>query len=133
MAAVIICALELGFAYSGEDASPALAVIARLLTTTTSHGGDDWPVFAEHARQHGGSGAVHGVARGGFDSLQIETAGMALAGGDHLQQSSYFGGDFLLDRRGRFFSWIVTESSTGRARQIASFTSSSLRLSSRNW
>jgi hypothetical protein len=64
-------------------------------------------------------------ARGHFDSLQIETATLAPAAEYHFQQRGYFPLRLALDRFGRFFSWGDNESSTGRARQILSFTSSS--------
>jgi hypothetical protein len=46
----------------------------------------------------------------------------------HLHYAAYFLGDFLLDRFGRFFSCGVRVSSTGRVRQISSFTATKERL-----
>ena len=74
---------------------------------------------------------MHGVARRRFDGLQVEAARLPLTGTKNLQQRVYFGGDYLLDRRCRFFPWGVKDSSTGRAWQIFSLTSSNWRLSSR--
>jgi hypothetical protein len=66
-----------------------------------------------------------------LDRFQIESAGLALLLKDKPQQCAYFPFDFLPVPFGRFFSWADRVSSTGRARQILSFTSSSSRLSSR--
>ncbi|MBV9745469.1 MAG: hypothetical protein JO099_17035 [Acidobacteriia bacterium] len=71
-------------------------------------------------------------AGGHLDSFQIELTALVQAREDNLQQRSYFTRRFLLDRLGRFFSCSVSESSTGRARQIFSLTSSNSRLNWRN-
>jgi hypothetical protein len=74
---------------------------------------------------------MHSDARGGFDRFQIESARLALTAADGFEQRVYFGADFLLDRFRRFFSAGSQDSSTGRAWQIFSFTSSNSLLSSR--
>ena len=61
------------------------------------------PALAEHAGKQGGTGTMHGVARRRFDGLQVEAARLPLTGTKNLQQRVYFGGDYLLDRRRRFF------------------------------
>jgi len=70
------------------------------------------------------SGVMHGRTYRHLDSFQIETAGFAAILEDHAQELVYFARDFLTDRFGRFFSSGDNVSSTGRARQILSFTSS---------
>jgi hypothetical protein len=70
---------------------------------------------------------MHGATHGHLHSLQIHLAGFAPSGEDHLQQPGYFVLDFLLDCFRRFFSSGVKVSSTGRRRQICSFTSTSSR------
>jgi hypothetical protein len=74
---------------------------------------------------------MHGRAHRHLDGFQIETARLAATIEDDAQQLVYFARDFLADRFGRFFSCGVRVSSTGRARQILSFTSSNSRLSCR--
>ena len=64
--------------------------------------------------------------------LQIRLAGPPVLGEDARQQGGYFARDLLLDRLRRFFSSDVSVSSTGRARQIFSFTCNRSRLNSRN-
>ena len=49
--------------------------------------------------------------------------GLAPVREDNEQQLIYFARDLLLDRCGRFFSRWLSDSVTGRARQIFSFTS----------
>jgi hypothetical protein len=76
---------------------------------------------------------VHGRAHGHLDGLQIEAARLAAGAEDDAQQAVYFAGDFLLDRFGRFFSWASNAgSSTGRKRQTARLTSTSLPVKDRN-
>jgi hypothetical protein len=77
-----------------------------------------------------GAGAcpVHGSTSSRFDGFQIEAAGVAQFGEDHVQQLVYFAGDLLMNRFGRFFSCGVRLSSTGRNRQIFSLTSMKSRL-----
>ena len=67
---------------------------------------------------------MRGGAGGRLGRLQVEATAFAQAGEDDLQQRRYFLGRLTLDRFGRFFSSGVRTSSTGRARQIFSFTSS---------
>ena len=57
-----------------------------------------------------------------LDRLQIDRAGLAPVGENHLQQPAYFLVDFFLDRRGRFFSRPPrTSSRTERWRYLASY------------
>jgi hypothetical protein len=65
-----------------------------------------------------------------LDRFQIESASLALVLENDTQQRAYFPFDFLPDRFRRFFSCGVTVSSTGLARQIFSFVSTKVRLSS---
>jgi hypothetical protein len=61
-------------------------------------------------------GLMHGRPHGHFDSFQIKPAVLALVLPDHLQQTTYFARDFLLDGFG-FFFWDVDAGSadaTGR-------------------
>jgi len=71
---------------------------------------------------------MHSGAGGGFNRLQIETAGPAQSRENNLKELIYFVRDFLLDRFGRFFSCGVRASWTGRKRQIFSLTSMKSRL-----
>jgi hypothetical protein len=77
-----------------------------------------------------GAGAVHGTPHGHLHGLQVELPALAPTGENDLQQLSYFLGGLLLDRRGRFFSSSVSDSSTGLCRQIFSLTSTKARLNS---
>ena len=77
------------------------------------------------------AGLMQGSAETHFHRLQIHAAGLSSLGEDAAQQRAYFARDLGVDRFGRFFSCAVSVSSTGRARQILSLTSSSSRLSSR--
>jgi hypothetical protein len=72
----------------------------------------------------GGASPMQGRAHRRFDGFQVETAALAATLEEDAQQWLYFARDFLLDRGGRFFSCGDRVSSTGRARQIFSFTSS---------
>ena len=73
-------------------------------------------------------------SRGRLQRFQIPAMILAPGGEDHRQQLFYFLGDFLLDRRGRFFPRAASDaaccssSSTGRRRQIFSFASTKARL-----
>jgi hypothetical protein len=53
--------------------------------------------------QRGGPGTRHRGASGHFHGFSMQTACLAQAAQDHLQQLFYFLDDFLLDRRRRFF------------------------------
>jgi hypothetical protein len=69
-----------------------------------------------------------------LNGLQIEVTSFMYPGENGLQQLFYFARDFLLDGLRRFFSWGLRDcSSTGRRRQIFSFTSRNERLSSWNF
>jgi hypothetical protein len=62
--------------------------------------------------------------------FQIESASLTPVLKDKTEQRAYFPFDFLPDRFRRFFSCGVRVSSTGLTRQIFSFVSISVRLSS---
>ena len=64
------------------------------------------------------------------DGFQIQPAAVAAIAEDHTQPLIYFPRDFLLDDFRRFFSCGESVSSSGRARQIFSLTSTKARLSS---
>jgi hypothetical protein len=67
---------------------------------------------------------MHRRAGSHFHGLQIETSRFAAAGEDHAQQLTYFAGDFLLDRFGRFFSCAESVLTwAGRIWQIRALTS----------
>ena len=68
-----------------------------------------------------GPGLMHGRPHGRFDSFQIKPAILALVLPDHLQQTTYFARDFLLDGFGLFFC-DVDAGSSGRNWQIPSLT-----------
>ena len=74
---------------------------------------------------------MHGGPHRHLDRFQIESAGLAPVLKYQPPQRAYFPFDFPPDRFRRFFSCGVSVSSTGRARQISSLTSSSSLLSSR--
>jgi hypothetical protein len=75
---------------------------------------------------------MHRRANRGFDGLQIDNAGFVATAEDRAQELIYFTRDFLVDRRGRFFSWADRDfSSTGRIPQICSLTSNSCPPNSR--
>jgi hypothetical protein len=74
---------------------------------------------------------MHGRAYGDLDGFQIETPRLAPFRKDDAQQSIYLARDFLLDGFERFFSCELSDSVTGRARQIFSFTSTRIRSSCR--
>jgi hypothetical protein len=77
---------------------------------------------------------MHGRAHEHLDGFQIQVARFAHAGEDGPQQLLYFARDFLLDSVRRFFSCSLRRcSSTGRRRQMFSFTSRNERLSSWNF
>ena len=57
---------------------------------------------------------MHRAASGRLDGFEIEAAAVAPPAEDDLEQPIHFLGDFLVDRFGRFFSWGVSVSSTGR-------------------
>ena len=70
-------------------------------------------------RQCRGPCLMHSRTDDGFDSFEVEPAGLAPALKDRVQQSVYFAGNFLLDRFSRFFSCDRgTASWIGRSRQI---------------
>jgi hypothetical protein len=66
---------------------------------------------------------VEGGADRHLHRLQVQVRGVVTLAKDESQQFFYFTGDFLLDGLRRFFSCGVSDSSTGRARQIFSLTS----------
>ena len=73
---------------------------------------------------------MHGGARGGFEGLQVQPAGLALAGEYCLQEGVDFAVDFFLNRFRRFFSCGAGTSSGGRARQIWALIATKARLNS---
>jgi len=73
---------------------------------------------------------MHGSPHGHLDRFQVESAGLALVLKDQTEQRAYLPFDFLPDLFRRFFSSGVSVSSTGLVRQIFSFTSIKVRLSS---
>jgi hypothetical protein len=72
---------------------------------------------------------MHGRTHRHLDRFQIETPGLAAIFEDDAQELIYFARDFPTDRFDRFFSSGESVSSTGRARQMLSFTSSNCWLS----
>jgi hypothetical protein len=88
-------------------------------------------IASQQLAQRGRSGPMHGGPHRHLDRFLVESAGLALVLKNKPQQRAYFPFDFLPDRFRRFFSCGVSVSSTGRARQIFSLTSSSPWLSSR--
>jgi hypothetical protein len=74
---------------------------------------------------------MHRRTHGHLDGLQIEAVRFVALPKDQAQELVYFPRDFLLDRRGRFFSCGESASSIGRARQILSLISSKSWLSCR--
>jgi hypothetical protein len=74
--------------------------------------------------QRYGAGLVHRRTSSHLDRLQIETARLTALLENDAQQLVYFARDLLPDRFRRFFSSGERLSSTGRKRQIFSFTSS---------
>ena len=65
-----------------------------------------------------------------FDGFQVQLTSLAAVAKDDPEQPAYFAFDLLPDRFRRFFSWGVSVSSRGLARQIFSFVSINERLSS---
>ena len=74
---------------------------------------------------------MQGGAEAHLHRLQIYAAGLLPLGEDAAQQGGYFARDLRVDRFGRFFSCGVSVSSTGRARQIFSLTSTKDRSNCR--
>jgi len=74
---------------------------------------------------------VQGRTQGHLGRLQIETARLAALLEDDAQELVYFPRDFPVDRFRRFFSWGLSVSSTGRARQIFALTSTKDRSNCR--
>jgi hypothetical protein len=112
----------------GQDLFGARFVVSSLLTAAA---GDLAVVRQGHAQQPLHShcpGVVHRVPHQQLDSLQIDGAALMPIAEDDLYDSAYFLGDFLLDCFCRFFSCGESVSSTGRLRQICSFTSTKDRL-----
>src|SRR5689334_17168306 len=76
---------------------------------------------------------MHRVAHQHLDGFQFDASGLVPGGKDNLEKPIYFLSDFALDDFRRFFSCGVSVSSTGRAWQICSFTSTKDRLNSWYW
>ena len=87
-------------------------------------------VAPEQLAQCSCSGPVHRSSHRHLDGFQIDSARLTLILKNQTQQRAYFPFDFLPDRFRRFFSWAVSVSSTGLARQILSLVSIKVRLSS---
>jgi len=81
--------------------------------------------------ERGGTRPMQGRAYDSLHGFQVDGSRLAAALENHLQKLFYFAGDLLVDRLRRFFSSGVSVSSTGRARQIRSFTASNSWLSCR--
>jgi hypothetical protein len=75
-------------------------------------------------------GAMHRVAYQHLNRFQFEASALVPSAKDNLKKPIYFLGDLALDDFRRFFSCVVSVSSTGRAWQICSFTSTKERLNS---
>ena len=131
MRADVVGALELDRSDGGEQLLGPGVVTEGLLAAAAGHLGRCGLRRGQQLAEHGGPGTMHRGPRSRLDGFEVEGAAAAPAAEDHLEQLIYFLGDFLLDRFGRFFSWAVSVSSTGRAWQIFSLTSSSCRLSFR--
>jgi len=120
-------------AHRGENRFVAQLPVVSLLSATTKNA----PVFDSRGRelqqftQGRGASPMHGRTHSRFDSFQIQTSRLAAALENHTQKLLYFARDFLADRFDRFFPSDDRVSSTGRARQILSFTSSKSWLSCR--
>jgi hypothetical protein len=123
---------ELHLAHYGEDAPGAQLEIGCRVTAGAS-------LFAllrarrialQQLTKGHSAGLVHGATQGHFCGFQIQPAVFAAVLQDHLQQSAYFVGDFLLDRFGRFFPCGVRAWSKGRKAQILSLVAMSLSQSS---
>jgi nucleoid DNA-binding protein len=82
--------------------------------------------------ESGGTGRMQHRADQHLSGTEIQVAGLVHAVEDDLQKALHLLRDLELDRFGRFFSCGERASSTGRARQIFSLTSSNCWLSSRN-
>ncbi len=109
--------------------SPQLA-INRLLTARARNRAAIRRGKSQQLGQRARPGLMHDRAHQHLDCLQIEATRLAHAGENSAQQLFYFARDFLLDGVRRFFSCGVSVSSTGRRRQIFSFTSRKERLRS---
>lgn len=90
-----------------------------------------WNGELKELTEHRSADTVHGGTRGALDRLQIEAAGFAQCGEDHREKPIYLADGLLLDRFFCFFSCEVSVSSTGRAPQILSLTSTKDRSNSR--
>ena len=122
MRAQIIGTLHRGLAERGKDLLGTQFAIARLLSTGARN-----CALLRHGKpqqlgQGAGSGPLHGRTHQHLDGFQIEAARE-----DRAKQLLYLARNFALDSVRRFFSCGVRVSSTGRRRQIFSFTSTSSR------
>jgi hypothetical protein len=73
---------------------------------------------------------MHGGPQGHLHGFQIQPAVFMALLKDQVQETAYFIGGFLLDRRERFFSCGVRVCSTGRTPQILSLMATSSAQSS---
>jgi hypothetical protein len=127
-------ARDFHLAQGGQDAPRAQFAVTCLLAAGARNGALLLGRFGEPQQlaEGGGTGLVQGGTQSHFHRFQIRPASLLALGEDACQQRGYFARDLALDRLGRFFSSGVSVSSSGRALQIFSLTSSRSRLSSRN-
>src|SRR5438876_602730 len=117
---------QLDLAHSGHYTPPSHLPVTSLVTAGARHLAltRAGRIAAQQLTQRGCAGAMHGSPHRHLDSFQVESAALALVLEDKPQQCAYFPFDFPPDRLRSFFSAGVRVSSTGRARQIFSLTSS---------
>jgi hypothetical protein len=122
-----------GLAYRGQHWFGAQFQIAGGVATRASKAPllGRWDRELQQLAERRGSGVMHGGTHRHRNGLQIETARPAALQEDHTQELVYLVRDFLTDRFGRFFPSGESVSSTGRARQICTFTLRKARLNSR--
>src|SRR6266853_6375965 len=90
-----------------------------------------WWSILQQFGQSSGTGLMQHRPDQHLGGAEVQVTGLVQAVEDDLQKALHLLRDLELDRFGRFFSWGDRESSTGRARQIFSLTSSNCQLSSR--
>jgi hypothetical protein len=62
----------------------------------------------KHLGESGGCDLKYGGARHSFDRLQIQRPGLSAARKEYVKPLVCFPGDFLMDRKSRFFSPVST-------------------------
>jgi len=80
--------------------------------------------------QAGRTGLVQSRTQSHLDGFQIQLAALAAVLKDQMKQTTYFAGNFALDRFRRFFSCGVRVLSTGRNWQMPSLTTTTFPHSS---